>query len=42
MGLVMADAIIRNDIAARFRALSADDPLRASAHRMDELEGEAN
>ena len=34
---VMADEITRDDIVARLRALPADDPLRASAHRMDAL-----
>ncbi len=33
----MADEITRDDIVARLRALPADDPLRASAHRMDAL-----
>ena len=31
----MPDEISRDDILARLRALPADDPLRASAHRMD-------
>jgi hypothetical protein len=31
----MPDEITRDDIVARLRALPADDPLRASAHRMD-------
>ena len=31
----MADEITRDDIVARLRSLPADDPLRASAHRMD-------
>jgi hypothetical protein len=33
----MADEITRDDIVARLRALPADDPLRAAAHRMDAL-----
>jgi len=31
----MPDEITRDDIVARLRALPADDPLRAAAHRMD-------
>lgn len=35
--LQMPDEITRADIVARLRALPADDPLRAAAHRMDAL-----
>ncbi len=33
----MPDEITRDDILARLRALPADDPLQAAAHRMEAL-----